>query len=486
MSKCLARRIPTNPGVSVIRHGNERVSATKTGKSMEGTAAELPAGFWLSDLSYNDLRQIDDRQVNRVIHSDGWIGRPWSQIMANNGVSYSTRADEVSELAKMSERTIRLAVHSLTETKFWQQTNQRVSDRRTFGRPSLAFGLADYFRPLLANTTPTAIHLVEPSRSMLLLGASGKKNTSNDNVVVEVSTPKFSYLCRLANQTVPSGRVWQQIDLPEDNSPLTDGLLSNLQREGQHIAIEGYFHPYQFTMPTWVRSWLRGPDPSWGRHWFTLEEVNLLRRHGDFFVEGAFVCRPKHETRPEHSTLGQVVEGMIAACGGERQAHFSRSVGFAVENIIRALCGNFKSQRSPASMEAVWIAAYDRINSLPAIAAAEAAGGEFLESIAGTVRFSVRNKASAVKQVVDALWRLGFYLPVGIARVLHDHNLNLLADAAEFGGDKSDLPLAIASQHGIQNLVQRMDTVAGSGKVRQSKQLNQLVESLASFGHAIP
>ncbi len=478
-NKCPTRRLPTNPGVSLSLADGTRLSVAKTGRSVIVPAGDLPGGFWLTDMSYSEVCLLNNRKINRIIHSDGWIGAPWRRIMRDCGLKTRVTRGDIQGLAEISERIIRLSVHAVTNTGYWINSGQRISDRRTFGRPSLAFGLSDYLRPLLGKPRPSNAALARLSTSLLLYGSGSRAAEFGQGRIITAVKPRFTYLRWLAQQPAPGAGMWREIKLPGSSSPITDAMQAGFLNLRRPVILSGAFQPSELGGPAWSRGWLKGVDPSWGRSCFTLEEVICLRRAGLFHVDCAY-AGPRRRRPAENTALGAVSAGLAAACGSSRSARCSWSAGRASENLIRAACGGFK-RRLPPAMEAVWIAAHDRIACLPAVEAAEAAGGVFLSSVAGAVTFGVKGAAADAARVADALWEQGLHLHAGTARRLKEEGVNLLTDAGRFGGRKEDLLMAAASQRGLCGLVRRMDQLTGGGKSGRNRRLDALEAVVERF-----
>lgn len=482
MNACPTRRLPTNPGISLIQADQIRLSALKSGRYVIGPAKQLPSGFWLTDLAMAEVEQIRDvRRINQIIHCDGWLGASWQEIRNDYGAGRQMNSSEVAELAKMSERIIRLSIQAITKTAYWRESGQLISYRRSFGRPSLPFAMSDYLWHLLNLTRPRNSFLADNSEEILLFGALfHRPKRDQHRLVLKANQPKITYLRRLARQDYPSGKLWTEIKIPRCRLPMSAALMADLCNLQRPVILCGTFQPHKITGPTWVHSWCRGKDPMWGRAWFTLPEMARMREVGKFYLNHAFASGGF--TRPVDKTvLGRVTEGLVAACQSEQSAHSSYSAGLAAENLIRAACINAKFRRPPAAMESAWIAAYDRIACLDGIQAAEAAGARFLSSHSGSITVSVENNREAIVPVVNALWKAGYHLPVGRARQLRQHKLNFLACPSEFGGQQEDLTMAVASQFGLCEFVHRMDEIAGSGKARQGKKLKQFETVLARY-----
>lgn len=481
MNSCPTRRLPTNPGISLIQADQTRISALKSGRYVTGPAKQLPNGFWLTDLPMAKAEQIRDaRRINQIIHCDGWLGASWQEILNDYGACRQMNSSEAAELAKMSERIIRLSIQAITKTDYWQKSGQLISHRRSFGRPSLPFAMSDYLLHLLNLTRPRNSFLADNCEEILLFGALvHRPRRDRPRLVLKANQPKITYLRRLARQDYPRGKLWTEIKIP-CRLPMSEALMVNLRNLQRPVILCGTFQSHKITGPTWVHSWCRGKDPMWGRAWFTLLEIAQMREVGEFHLNHAFAGRCF--MRPfEGTVLGRVTEGLVAACQSEQSAHSSYSAGLAAENLIRAACINAKFRRPPASMESAWIAAHDRIACLDGIKAAEAAGARFMSSHTGSIMVSVESNREAIVQVVNALWKAGYHLPVGRARQLRQHKLNFLACPCDFGGRQEDLTMAVASQLGLCEFVHRMDEIAGSGKARQGKKLKQFETALAQY-----
>ena len=479
LSSCPTRRLPANPGVSLGRVGGGRISATKFGAAITTGAAALPDGFWLTDLPYSDVRLIDGRRINRIICSDGWIGIPLKRLIGEFGLPENCTAGQVQGLAEMAERIIRLSVQAVTRTEHWKNSGRRIGERRTFGRASLAIGLSDFVRPLLIRSRPADVTLAQPSRTLLRFGIGCREHTpAADSWMLTAYRPRFSYLRWLASQPVPGGRSWNRIAIQQPKAPLTDELRKQLDALGRPVSLSGEYQPHQLGGPFWIRSWLRGTDPGLTRNWFTLSEARALRRRGEIYLDEA-LCGPGWRKPTAATVLGACAKGLAAACGGAPAARNSWSAGLAAENLIRAVCGNFKQFKAPVSMETVWVAMHDRVAAIGPIEAAEAAGGEVTAAVAGSVTVQVRGEPESAAAVAAALWREGLFLPSGTAAGLKKAGVKLLSDAEEFGGKSEDRTFAVASQLGLCGLIRKLDAVAGDKVSRPSFNSNDLQSVLA-------
>ena len=479
--KCPARRVPTNPGVS-LDCGNGRISVTKSGAVKTGEAASLPDGFWLTDLPYSDVRLLRDTHINRIICSDGWIGAPWKRFAEEFGLPEECTAAQVQGLAEMAERIIRLSVRAAARAEHRNGSGRQTGERRTFGRASLAAGLADFVRPVLKRSRSADLSLAAPSRALLRYGIGSRARTpAAGSSRLTAFRPRFSYLRWLASQPVPGGASWNRIAVPQRKAQLTDELENRLEGLDRPVVLSGEFHPFGLGGPFWMRSWLRGADPGLMRDWFTLREAQALRRCGQVFLDDA-LCGPKWRKPATETALGACANGLAAACGGSRAARNSWSAGLAAENLITAVCGNFKQFKAPVSMETVWVAMHDRVAAVGPIEAVEAAGGRVTAAMAGSVIAEVGGGAENTAAVAAALWREGLYLPAGTAAVLKKAGVNLLSDADEFGGETADRTFAVASQLGLCGLIRKLDAIADGKASRAGFNTSELLSALARLG----
>lgn len=480
MNKCLTRRIPTNPGVSLALNEKSRLSVTKTGRHTMQNAPDLPAGFWLTDLRLEEVQLMCDKKINRIIHPDGWIGAQWKQIGNEIGFKDNLSQENIHELAEISERIIRLSVQAITKADFWRKSEQQISNRRTFERISLAMGLSDYIGPFLKNTRPREHNLCIPSHSLLLYGAGSRViDFQKKGRIIVALKPRFSHLSWLATQPLPGAGAWQQIKLPKTQVPLTNKTIIELIKFQRPVIVNATFQPTYLSHPSWCHAWMKGPDPNWGRQWFTLQEVNYLMRAGKFYIQAAYVG-PRKSDQESEGILSRVAKGLVKACGGKKLIRYSWSGGFASHNLIHATCSKFNSKNAPVSTEAIWNAANDRIACVSAIEAAEAVGGKFLSSVAGMVSFKVGN-SNETAQVIQALWKEGFHLPPGLANDLKNEGVKYNIRASNFGGQKEDLLLALASQHGMHELVRSLDRSASSTKRLSDEKINHYTNELLKY-----
>ena len=470
--------MPTNPGVSLGRAGGGRISATKSGAVQTAEAAALPDGFWLTDLPYSDVRLMGDQHINRIICSDGWIGAPWKRFKDEFGLPENCTAEQTKALAEMAERIIRLSVHAATRTEFWKRSGERIGDRRTFGRASLAIGLFDFIRPQLIRSRPRDLTLAQPSRTLLRygIGSPGHKPAA-DSWMLTAHRPRFSYLRWLASQPAPGGHAWNRASIPRPKARLTDELEQHFDKTGRLVILSGEFQPCGLGGPSWMRSWLRGREPGLTRNWFTLSEAKTLRRCGDIFLDEA-LCGPKVRKAAAETALGACAKGLASACGGAA-ARNSWSAGLAAENLIRTVCASLKQREAPVSMETVWVAMHDRVAAIGPIEAAEAAGGRVTAAVAGTVTVEAQGGAEHASAVAAALWRAGLHLPAGAAAELKRAGVTLLSDAGEFGGEKADRAFAVASQLGLCGLIRKLDAVADGKFSRNGINSGDLQSALA-------
>ncbi len=131
-------------------------------------------------------------------------------------------------------------------------------------------------------------------------------------------------------------------------------------------------------------------------------------------------------------------------------------------------------------MEAVWIAAYDRISVLEAIEAVEARGGIVVSAAAGAVSVQVEGNAHAA-EIADVLWKTGLHVQAGIARRLKAAGYSLLANPDQFGGAGKEQTLAVASQLGLCGLVRKLDGFTDGRPYSSRKKIDSLEEVLAKF-----
>ena len=478
LNKCPTRRLPTNPGVSLGCAAGLRISATKSGAVKTAAATALPDGFWLTDLPYSDVRLIGDKHVNRIICSDGWIGAPWKRFKDEFGLAESCTAEQAQALAEMAERIIRLSVHAVTRTEFWKSSGERIGDRRTFGRASLATGLSDFIRPQLIRSRTRDLYLAQPSRTLLRFGiGSWEHKPAADCWILTAHRPRFSYLRWLASQPMPGGYSWNRISIQQPKARLTDELEQQFEGIGRSVILSGEYQPFGLGGPFWMRSWLRGMEPGLPRNWFTLSEAKALRRCGEIFLDEA-LCGPKWRKAAE-AALGACAKGLAGACGGTGAARNSWSAGLAAENLIRAVCGGIRQRNAPVPMEKVWVAMHDRVAAIGPIEAAEAAGGQVTAAVAGSITVHVQGGAEQAAAVAAALWREGLFLPAGAAARLKRAGVNLLSDAGEFGGEKADRTFAVGSQLGLCGLIRKLDAVADDKSSRTGFNSSDLQAALA-------
>ena len=426
---------------------------------MKEAQASLPDAAWLTNLPYSEARTLDLETQGGPVRADGWIGADWRKICAEWDLTDSSAVENAEILSRLATRVVSIAQEALAASEAARNPSFRENLRNLPRRPSLATGIRRAFGPRIRGTAPKEQLAADAARSLHQSGIRVQTRASaasRPTVSFHAHFPRFEFAEALASEPVPQPGPWQAVKLASPGSPLSEDALDALARLGRPVFAAGEFHPNSDSAPPWHRP----PAPGGGkpRSAFTLEEILILIRRGEFRIREAF-AGPAWSANG--SLLGECIRLLAAACGGRLTARTSWSAGLAAENLVRAVCVRQHGDRNACPMESAWAAARERIAMSGAIEAAERAGGRVTAASSGTLDIQAPGDPGCLSDIAAALCSEGVHLPAGAAKELRRLGATLPA-AREFKGtDEARLVEASSAALGGRGLRWRLDEALG-------------------------
>lgn len=418
----------------------------------------LPDAAWLTNLSYSEARTLDLEKQGGPVRADGWLGAEWRKICAEWDLTDSAAVENAEILSCLATRVVSIAQEALAASDAARNPSFRENLRHLPRRPSLATGIRRAFGQRIRSTAPKEQLAADAARSLHQSGIRGRTSASSASrptVSFHAHFPRFEFAEALASEPVPQPGPWQAVKLASPGSPLSEDALDVLARLGRPVFAAGEFRPNSDSAPPWHRP----PAPGGGtpRSAFTLEEIRILIRHGEFRIREAFAGSA---WSANGSLLGECVELLAAACGGRLTARTSWSAGLAADNLVRAVCVRQHGDRNACPMESAWAAARERIAMSGAIEAAERAGGLVTAASAGTLDIQAPGDPGCLSDIAAALCSEGVHLPAGAAKELRRLGATL-PDAREFKGTDEARLLEASAALGGRGLRWRLDEALG-------------------------
>ena len=292
---------------------------------MREAQASLPDAAWLTNLPYSEARTLDLETQGGPVRADGWIGADWRKICAEWDLTDSSAIENAEILSRLATRVVSIAQEALAASEAARNPSFRENLRNLPRRPSLATGIRRAFGPRIRGTAPKEQLAADAARSLHQSGIRVQTRASaasRPTVSFHAHFPRFEFAEALASEPVPQPGPWQAVKLASPGSPLSEDALDALARLGRPVFAAGEFHPNSDSAPPWHRP----PAPGGGkpRSAFTLEEIRILIRRGEFRIREAF-AGPAWSANG--SLLGECIRLLAAACGGRLTARTSWSAG---------------------------------------------------------------------------------------------------------------------------------------------------------------
>lgn len=409
-------------------------------------------GIWLTNRPFTELQTDWHEQPLDHLKADGWIGPKWHQILMEWGLSMPLREGSAQRLAELAGRVVRIGTRAASAMRSGSGSRPVPAGQAVFRHASFPLAIRSVIARRLEATRPIQAALHEVSRDLHLFGTVGSPTQGRGrNLTLTFVRSRFGWISMLAGNCVPSPGLWRQVELSEPPQMLGDRLFSELAALRRPVIVLAGFRPYTLVLPAWVRCWVAGHPGSCGRRSFVLEEVNLLRRHGEFFVREAFAGPGWQPVAG--SLLRRLLVELAKVCGGKNIAALSWSAGLAAENLLLAAAAPPAGDHCSSPLEAVWLAAQDRIASVPAIQAVDACGAALIGTRGGTLHVRVHESRDAVLELIQSLWRLGWWPAGGMRGGL----ASIARGPAEFSGGGEERAIAVAMQYGPEGLAGRLD-----------------------------
>ena len=431
---------------------------------------------WLSNKPAAFLSKNASVPEQAAIHPDGWLGPTWDTIVDEWGLSGSEAfygARSLSWIATVSAGIIDEAMEQAFGANWIASTCQGKSMLRL---PGIRIGLAKAFDPLLQTTRPKERVLAEALKTLQQCGVKSRneiRRNRENSIAFYVHYPRIRYAEALAAERTPAEGNWTRIKIPDSRKTLGGKTLEFLLQRGRPIVLIGRFYPNSPDAPFWVRSWVAGKNGS-ARSAFTLEECKILLNHGEIGIRDAYEG-PGWLERQEDSILGNCIDALKVACGGEFTARHSWSAGLAAETFVKSIICRTGGKPSVPSLEAVWLAAADRIKMIRAIKVLQSAGCVVRSASAGTIKARTRADPDQLARVASAVWSEGLILPMSHAQKFERLGANLPDTMQAFNGSKMDrFQAAIAIKRSRKTMWHLNEALTYSREYREEATMSAL------------
>ena len=447
-------RIP-EVGILLDTPDGQQVAATgsRIVKS-DGHNCPLPPrnGIWLTNRPFTELQANWHDQPLDHLKADGWIGPEWHRILMEWGMSMPLQEGSAQLLAELAGRVVRIGTRAASTMRPGSGARPGSAGQAAFRHPSFASAIRSVIGRRLDETRPIQTALHEASRDLHLFGTVGLPSQGRDrNLTLTFVRCRFGWISRLAGNCVPSAGPWRRVELSGPPQLLDDRLFGELAALRLPVIVLAGFRPFTLVLPAWAWCWVAGVPGSCGRRSFLLEEVHLLRKHGEFFVREAF-AGPGWQPVAD-SVLHRLMVELTKACGGKSIAALSWSAGLAAENLLLAVAAPSAGDRCSCPLETAWLAAKDRIAAVPAIQAADACGAALIRAGGGTLCVRVRETREAVLELIRGLWIHGWWPAGGMRGGL----AAIARDPGEIGAEGEERAIAVAMQYGPEGVAGRLD-----------------------------
>ena len=372
---------------------------------------------WLVNKSAVFLRNCAVLPDQAAVHPDGWLGATWETIIAEWGFSGLEAFDNARSLSRIVSVSAAIMDETLEQAfgMDWKASASHVGS--ILRLPGIERSLARVFDPMLQRTRPVERAVAEAVKSLQHCEVKARdkirRNPANE-IDFHVHYPRIRYAESLASERTPASGKWIRIKMPDSRETLSGKTLKFLSERSGPIILVGRFHPESSDVPFWVRGWTTDGSKK-ARSAFTLAECKILLEHGDFVIRDAFEGSGWLE-RPEDAILGKCLDALNSASGGEFVARNSWSAGLAAETIVKSIACRYVGKTSVPAVEAVWLAAADRMKMVRAIEVLQDAGCDVRAASAGTIRARTRVEPDQLSGVASAVWREGLVLPILHAR----------------------------------------------------------------------
>ena len=424
---------------------------------------QLPNGYWLSNLAWQQAESLSGRADLRCVHQDGWVGMTTAEIMNEWSRSQGAAQGEALELSRCLKRVVELADslalrlrHGADWSDCWMDhlTSVLSGNNLADGFELAALedsGCGKWFQPKVGSCGGDL-------QSVGLFGTRTSSFGKGKRGTTVVSLPALSYLRQLAGQSVPQAGPWKAQSPEGVDEEMRSGHVDRLEAMGLPVIVIGKFVAREPLPPSWLNSWLSGGCKLFGRRCFTLEEIRVLIEHGRFQLEAAMVGSGWIEP-VEESLLGKCISHLLDSCGGKLVAENSWSANLAALMLVKAVLDGNQTSSGRLSMEVAWLAARDRIAMLPALRLLESMGVELVSAVAGRIRYVVPNDLPTRARLETGLWKIGIAVPADFVAGNWSRQQGQVCSLADFGGDDECMPLAVAVRLGLTEALWQFDAL---------------------------
>jgi hypothetical protein len=450
----LPEEAPSLADVGVVLFGEDgrwtaMRSATGAPVVSEGSLRTLGGGFWLTDVPFEGIRSISEEMKGSIVRADGWIKMPFSAIRDAWDANRIPRTVSTKILAGISQRVFSLAQESILkmDPDLGPAGFQDVV-RKMKRSSSLALGLAQLL-PHPTRALPDDKRLQDHLDKAHQLGIwiPGRRDADPGEMHLTFRFPRFTYAKALGAVRVPGKASWQVAARRESLS--SEDFLEQISATGRPIICKAVYQHASGFVPEHVEAFAGAPAAAERcRNRFLPDEIGVLSRHYDVFVEGVVAGGAW-----EQSATGRMIDALEEVAGGTAAAAASWSAGLLAENMLASAFRKGAKDRQSHSTEAVWLAERDRVMMFPAISRLCEAGGVLVSAQMGAISIRVPADPELLMVILGTAWELGLHVSMGDVARLEELGVPIPSEQSLFGGNDVDyFPSAVVHRRGVKAL----------------------------------
>jgi hypothetical protein len=378
-------------------------------------------------------------------------------------------------LAKSVDRVIRLSYEAVRIYAGLSPTKEQALFNMIERSGSLATGFRLALSAEMERDLPSERKISGATFSAMKFGAFVLEDSSlnEDEIMVRLRPPRFSYAESVLSKRVPANGKWQQAKI-DDAETLTEDHIRGLKELDRPVLVTARVQAIRGAEDPFLATWTIPGGQGIVRKTFTLEEVVEMSGAYRFFTPMIMVGPGWKPT-----AASSLLEAVASSCGTRSLAHASWSAGIVAENV---LCGAMRNGRVPrgktdgvTSPESVWIGAHDRIAMRPLIDALSGFGMTLMGGYAGGVRFKTSRDPEMLSGVINAAWEIGLHAQMGLVRQVREMGGEIIADGNLYGGDKAQIIAPLFTQSGRTGPLWKIEEIIDLSPEERASAFSKLI-----------
>lgn len=456
----------SGPGFVYFEPGGQwHAMRPSSGFSMtsDGSLRDLEPGLWVSNLQYDRVNLLA-KDINHIrVKSDGWFKITTLQMLSACGMSEAPPKRAAHFMAVFCDRIYRLSQEvfqaEITDPR------QMVHFQRSIEKsPSLATGFTNLHHQQMAKGRPSEKRTIDMLDRSYQSGmyCFGRKKPEEGQINLSFHFPRLTYALDITSQPVPDRAVWQIAS--REPSQSSNDFIAEVDATGRPVIYRASYRQGS-GMGEYVEAFIeanRRTDTY--RSLFLPDEIRQLKRRIDLSVESAIAGGEWIQ-----SSTGRILQHLVGIAGGRKTASVSWTVSIIAENILASAFRQDTREKAGRTVEAVWLAARDRVAMLGAIESFYEAGAILVAAQCGTITVQSPADPEMLFTILDTAWRHGMVLPIGESLRLAKLGVTPPSEASLFGGLDVDYILSGIAQTARKKALFTLDEVmdAPSGERRE-------------------